>query len=87
MNINNYLHIIMREVHPKTGHEGPGREYRYSYTLSLTSALVGWVVNATPRALYPGEGPGTHRIDRRLGGPQGQCGQVRKIFSTVGFDP
>jgi hypothetical protein len=26
-------------VHPITGHEGPEGEYRYSFTLSLTSAL------------------------------------------------
>jgi hypothetical protein len=32
----------------------------YSSTLSLSSALDrGWVVNATPRALYPREIPGT----------------------------
>jgi hypothetical protein len=27
--------------HPRTGHEGPKGEERYSYTLSLTSALEG----------------------------------------------
>jgi len=27
--------------HPTTGHEGPEGEQRYSYTLSLTSALEG----------------------------------------------
>jgi len=26
---------IRRTVHPRTGHEGPEREYRYSSTLSL----------------------------------------------------
>jgi len=46
------------KVHPRTGHEGPEGEYRYSSTLSLTSALDG--VNATPRPLYPRERPGTH---------------------------
>jgi hypothetical protein len=29
------------EVHPGTVHEGPEREYRYSSTFSLTSALDG----------------------------------------------
>jgi len=29
------------EVHPRTGHEGTEREYRYSSTLSLISALGG----------------------------------------------
>jgi len=32
--------------HPRTGHEGPKREQRYSSTLSLTSALDGVGVNA-----------------------------------------
>jgi hypothetical protein len=31
----------------------------YSATLSLTSAVVEWVVNAVPRPLYPRERPGT----------------------------
>jgi hypothetical protein len=36
------------KVHPRTGHEGPQREERYSSTLSLTLALDegGW---STPR--------------------------------------
>ena len=44
-------------VHPITGHEDPEAEYRYSSTITLTSALDGgmWVVNATPRPLYPRE--------------------------------
>ena len=29
------------KIHPITGHEGPEMEYRYSSTLSLTSALDG----------------------------------------------
>jgi len=29
------------KVHPRTGHEGPEGEKRYSRTLSLTSALDG----------------------------------------------
>ena len=39
-------------------------EQRYRSTLSLTSVLQGgWVVNATPRPLYPRERPGTHCIE------------------------
>ena len=40
---------IKGKVHPKTGHRGPEWEYRYSSTLSLTSALDGggWL---TPRS-------------------------------------
>jgi len=42
------------KCHPRTGHEGPEGEQRNSSTLSLTSALD-WVINATPRPLYPRE--------------------------------
>ena len=49
----------------------------YSSTLFLTSVLDGWVVNATPRPLHY----------RRLCGPQGRSGRVRKISLAPGFDP
>jgi hypothetical protein len=44
--------------HPRTGHEGPEREQRYSSTLSLTSALDegGWLTSR-PGHFTPGEGP------------------------------
>ena len=46
------------KVLPRTGHEGPEGEQRYSYTLPSTSALDGggW---STPRPgrFTPGEGP------------------------------
>jgi len=47
---------------------------------------MGWVVNATPRLLYPQEGPGTHctggwaGLDAGLDG----CG---KSHPPLGFDP
>jgi hypothetical protein len=46
--LNVYLQIPGKgkgKVHPITGHKG---------------ARWGWVVNATPRPLYPRERPGTH---------------------------
>jgi len=48
------------KVHPRTGLEGPEGEWRYSYTLSLTSALdvVGDQRHA-PVALPPGKRAGT----------------------------
>ena len=48
--------------------------------------MRGWVVNATPRRLYP---PGMIRypLYRRLGGPQGRSGRVRKTSPPPGFDP
>ena len=47
---------------------------------------MGWVVNATPRPLYPRERPGTHCV-RGWVGPQGRSGWVRKISPPTGFDP
>jgi len=41
------------KFHPRRGHEGPEGEKIYSLSISLNSALDGWVVNATPRPLYP----------------------------------
>jgi hypothetical protein len=50
------------------------------------STRRGWGVSITPRPLFtPGKGPVP--IDRRLGGPQGRSGQVRKISPPPGFDP
>ena len=46
--------FYLLKFRPKTDHEGPeGR--RGSSTLSLTSTLVGWMVNDTPWPLYPRE--------------------------------
>jgi hypothetical protein len=73
--------------HPITGHEGPEGEYRYSSTLSLTLALDegGW---STPRPgrFTPGKET-RYPLYRRLGGPQGRSGRVRKISPPSGFDP
>ena len=57
----------------------------YSSTLSLTSALdgVGGQRHA-PAALPPGKT--RYPLYRRLGGPQGRSGQVRKISPPPGFD-
>jgi hypothetical protein len=39
---------------PRTGHKGPERQQRYSATFILTlGPRWGWVVNTTPRPLYP----------------------------------
>jgi hypothetical protein len=67
------------KVHPRTGHECPEGEYRYSSTLSLTPALDegGW---STPR---PGRfipwKETRYPLYRRLGGSQGLSGRLRKI--------
>jgi len=42
------------KAHPRTGHEGPVGEQRFSCTISLTSARDGeCMVNAIPWLLYP----------------------------------
>jgi hypothetical protein len=58
----------------------------YGSTLSLTSALDGVVINATPRPLYP-PGKTRYTLYRRLGEPQGRSGQAREISPRPGFDP
>jgi len=66
------------KVHPRTGHEGPEGEQRYSSTLSLTSGLDG--VGGQRRA--PAASP-----QRKTRYPLYRSGQVRKVFPTPGFNP
>ena len=52
-----YLYIYI-EVHPRTGHEGPEGEERFSSTLSLTLALqVGRWSTPRPGRFIPGKDP------------------------------
>ena len=76
---------VKGKVHPITGHEGPEGEYRYSYTLSLTSALD--EVDGqryAPTDLPPGKT--RYPLYRRLGRLQGRSGLVRKISPPPRFD-
>jgi hypothetical protein len=50
------------KFHPRTDNVGPEEEYRYSSTLSLTSALDGVVGQRHAPAALPPEGHGTHCI-------------------------
>ena len=68
------------KAHPKTGHEGPEGEWRYSCTFSLTSALYG--VGGQPHAsaaLPLGERPDTHCIGGWMVPRAGldECGDFR----------
>ena len=75
------------KVHPRTGHEGPKGEQRYSSTLSLTSALDGGCQSLPhPGHFFPGKET-LYPLYRRLGGPQGQSGWVQKISPPLVFDP
>ena len=72
--------------HPITCHKGPEGEYSYSSTLSLTSALDlgGW---SAPRPCRFTHRKTRYPLYRRLGGPQGRSGGVRKISPPPpGFD-
>jgi len=46
-----------------------------------------WVVNATPRPLYPQERDPRYLLYGKLGGSQGRSGRVRKISPPSGLDP
>ena len=72
--------------HPITVHEGAEGEYRYRITLSLTSALDGELVNATPRPLYPQERPGTHCIGGWVG-PRAGLERCENSRPPLEFDP
>jgi hypothetical protein len=75
-----------KRVHPRTGHGGPEREYRYSSSLSLTSALdgVGGHRHA-PAAIYPQERPGIHCKGGWLGPRAGldRCGKCRPHRDSI----
>jgi hypothetical protein len=64
--------------HHRTGHDGPEVEYRYSSTLSLTSVVDGVGGQRHASAALP-PGKTWYPLYRRLGGPQGLSGLVRKI--------
>jgi hypothetical protein len=66
-----------------TGHEGLEGEYRYNSTLLWTSGAGGQ--RHAPAALPPGMT--RHPLYRRLSGPQGRSGRMRKISPPQGFDP
>ena len=73
------------KVHPITGHWSPEGEWMYSFTLSLTLDLDEVVGQRHAAAALP---PGKTRYPfyRRLGGPHGRYGLVRKISPSPGFD-
>ena len=75
------------KVYSRIGHEGPEEEQRYMSTLSLTSALDGggWLTRR-PGCFSPRKDT-WYPLYRRLGGPQGWYGRVRKISPPPGIDP
>jgi hypothetical protein len=71
-------------IHPRLGHEGPRWEYRYSSTLSLTSAIDGVGGQRHAPADLPLERDPLP-VYRRLGGPQCRAERVRKISPLTGI--
>jgi hypothetical protein len=68
--------IIKLKHTPRIGHESPEGEYRYSSTLSLTSALDGMGgQRQAPAALPPGKT--RYPLYVLLDGPQGRSGWVQ----------
>jgi len=68
-------------------YDARSKEHQKSSTLFLTSALKGGEGSASRpgRTLPPGKTG--YPLYRRLGGPQGRSGQVRKISPPPEFDP
>jgi len=81
-----YSTARLKLVHPRTNYECPEWESSYRSTLSLTSVIngVGGQLHV-PAALPPQKT--RYLLYRRLGGPQGRSGRVRKISRPPGFDP
>jgi hypothetical protein len=74
-----FTHKCKVEVHPRTGYGVPEGEKRYSFTLSFTSAVEEGK-RSTPRLVrFTPVKVTCNPSYRRLGGPQGLSGQVRKI--------
>jgi hypothetical protein len=74
------------KVHTITDQEDAENEQRYSFTLSLTSALdAGGLSTSLSARFSPGK-ESRYQLYRRLDGPQGRSGQIRKISALPGFD-
>jgi len=84
INVPSMLHE--GKFHPRIGHEWPEEEWSYSSTVSLTSALdgIGW---SSPCLSSHTLGKDRYALYRRVGGPQGRSGRVRKNSLSKGFEP
>ena len=71
--------------HPFVNHKGPQGKQRYSSTLFLTSALEGVEGSVSRPGCNLTPGKTRYSLYRRLGGLQGQSGQVRKISPLTGI--
>jgi hypothetical protein len=87
-NNNNNNNILIKgkcKGHPRADHDGPEGIAVYLYS-SLASELDGvGDQRHAPANLAPGET--RYPLYRRLGGPQGRSGRVRKVSPPPGLDP
>ena len=80
-----YVMYLKVTVHSRTGHKGPEGSSGLAL-LFLKPRLYREVVGQRHAlAILPPEKT-RYPLYRRLGGPQGQSGRVRKISPTLGFD-
>jgi hypothetical protein len=76
-----------RKIHPRTGHEGPMGEYRYSSLLSLTSALNGGgLLMPRPGRFTPGKETRYPLYRRPSGSQGGQNGCGKSLPYRVSFN-
>jgi len=90
MNTKQYIVKVKVQVKftPRTDHhEGPEGKQKFSFTRFLTSALDGGGWSTTRPDRFTPEKVTRYPLYRRLGGPQGRGGRVRKISPPLGFDP
>jgi hypothetical protein len=73
--------------HSRTGHEGLEGSRGIALLFLYLGATRRWVVHATPRPLYPRKNAPPYLLYRRLRGPHGPSGLVRKISPPQRFDP
>jgi hypothetical protein len=78
-------HVCKGEGHPVTWHwRHRGGSRGTALPMLNLAARWGWVVNATPRLLYPREGDPVPNSNRRLGGPRVRSGRALKISTPPG---
>jgi hypothetical protein len=71
----NEENVSKNKFHPRTGLEDPEGEWKYSCTLSLTTAVDGVGGQRHASAALPRERPGTHRIGGWAGPKAGLDGR------------
>ena len=84
--IKNVKFTLVQALRPCTGHRARRGSRGIALHFHDHGTRRGWGVSVTPKPIFT---PGKTRylLYRRLGGPQGRSGQVRKISPPPAFDP